>query len=157
MSWSLSKHHPAMYDTMGATPSANTSIWVCIGPMHKMHCTITMKWQANSPNGYSRPVRLVTWHTKPPATIKRCIGIHSIYPQNTAWGTADQQWATGIQLSAQHRAGRLACCRRYRNWINKWHRVLFTDESRFFNRRMMSVDRCGLAAIRESPLYKTYC
>lgn len=39
--------------------------------------------------------------------------------------------ATGVPLTTRHRAARLAWCRRYRHWRNEWHRVLFSDESRF--------------------------
>ncbi|GFV57466.1 hypothetical protein TNCV_1609111 [Trichonephila clavipes] len=39
--------------------------------------------------------------------------------------------ATGVPLTTQHRARRLAWCHRHRTWIIKWHRVLFTDQSCF--------------------------
>lgn len=39
--------------------------------------------------------------------------------------------ATGVPLTALHRARRLAQCHRHRTWTIQWHRVLFTDESRF--------------------------
>ncbi|GFW12483.1 hypothetical protein TNCV_817361 [Trichonephila clavipes] len=38
--------------------------------------------------------------------------------------------ATGVPLTAQYRARRLAWCHRYRTWTLEWHRVLFIDESR---------------------------
>nr|XP_042902281.1 uncharacterized protein LOC122270123 [Parasteatoda tepidariorum] len=39
--------------------------------------------------------------------------------------------ATGVPLTALHRARRLAWCHRHRTWTIQWHRELFTDESRF--------------------------
>lgn len=41
------------------------------------------------------------------------------------WSYARQS-ATGILLSAGHRAACLAWCRRYRNWTSEWHRILIT-------------------------------
>ncbi|XP_071035430.1 uncharacterized protein [Parasteatoda tepidariorum] len=36
-----------------------------------------------------------------------------------------------VPLTALHRARRLAWCHRHRTWTIQWHRVLFTDKSRF--------------------------
>lgn len=51
------------------------------------------------------------------------------------------QSALSVPLITWHNAARLSWYRQYRNWTNKWFRLLFTDEDRFC--LFTAVDRCG--------------
>lgn len=87
-------------------------------------------WPADSANASSGVICHITWHLKLSSTIKECICIPQIIRNSLhEVRLCSRQPATRVSLSTRHKASRRAWCRRYCNWIDEWHRVLFTDES----------------------------
>lgn len=63
--------------------------------------------------------------------LRRPISTSTLYRRIRSFGLRSYRPLLTLPLTPEHRARRLEWCNDRRNWVQEWHHVVFSDESRF--------------------------